>query len=107
MPRFLIPSPNPHIRQYLCTNAHDPKTVALTTIEDPEPALAEAAMYRELAERTPLRNKLGRMVAVMPIGVWCQAQKERWDQKKMRQWLNDPANAGLRVERAGPRRASR
>jgi len=102
MPRTLLPGRNPHVRNYFHSDGHGAtREIAFSCESDVEPSLEHARYLRDCVEKssTPLRHRLGRIRAVVPIDTWVKAQREKWGNKEWRQWLRDPANAGLQVQK--------
>lgn len=100
MGRHLISSDAiPHVRQYVLTSHHDREKIGLQTEYEAAPTIEQAAYLRHRQDAAIKRDKDFKTLAVVPIVVYMQAMKEQWGQKEWRAWLNDPANALLRVNK--------
>lgn len=96
--RHVLSNPGDPVKQILHTDDADPtRRGAIEIVQDVDTALRAARAARDRGAD----SKSGgfRAMAEIPMVVYLQAQREGWaeDSKKWRQWLNDPANRGLRI----------
>lgn len=76
----------------------DGESFTVETIQDAEPILEFAKMASKNRDGTRFKDGLDH-VAFMPMTVVQRYMAEKWDQKKLRQWLNDPDNTHLRTKK--------
>lgn len=91
--KFVLDADPGHVQYY----HHDPldeDKLILEDVYDVEPIINEA---KRLSEMNPGREF--RHVGIIPPHVLDQAAREGWinDQKKWREWLNDPDNRAFRT----------